>query len=117
MGAGMLRELHLRSQAQITPAWSWQQAALFIGFVMPLGGLLWALSMGGLAPFSWLGILLWLIALAAACALVWKGDSVAAWLQGYTAGCGFVGPGLALSCPVAGIGAPVEYCSHCVSGC
>ncbi len=82
MGAGMLRELHLRSQAQITPAWSWQQAALFIGFVMPLGGLLWALSMGGLAPFSWLGILLWLIALAAACALVWKGDSVAAWLQG-----------------------------------
>lgn len=66
----------LEGAVRVTPMRAWQQAGLFAGFALPLGGAMfsfrWEQGAGG---FAWSGFLLWILMLVLMLGLFWAASS------------------------------------------
>jgi len=86
-GWGMTSAVFLREMldkpplGSILPAWPWQQVGLAVGLGLPVVGLLLGLLQGFPLSISWLGMLLWTLAILVAVLLIWRGMKTSVWLR------------------------------------
>ncbi len=79
--ATWLRETTPPAYADVRPPFPWQRAALFTGWLLPLLALLALIPGAPALSFSWLGLGLWIVTLAAAAGLRFKAQLTRRWLR------------------------------------